>query len=260
MVICWDWSKDPGPTTGGEILRHFFLRMCKMKELSVFVDESGVFGPYEYHSQFYIVTLIFHDQSIDIYKDINRLNNELINFNLPDHIIHTGPLIRREFDYDRYSLLERKRIFNILYNFVRVTNITYHSFLIEKKQLNDTIDLMVKITKNLKSFLNNNIETFLSYDCIIVYYDNGQRELNSILVSVFHSILNNVKFKKPKDSPADYKLFQAADMLCTLELLSEKSKRKILSNSEIAFFSSAKDIYKSYLKAIQKKKFGLKEQ
>ena len=73
-----------------------------MKELSVFVDESGVFGPYEYHSQFYIITLVFHDQSINITEDIKHLNYRMANANLPDHIIHAGPLVRREFDYDRF--------------------------------------------------------------------------------------------------------------------------------------------------------------
>ena len=34
-----------------------------MKELSVFVDESGEFGS---SSKYYLVTLLFHDQSIDI--------------------------------------------------------------------------------------------------------------------------------------------------------------------------------------------------
>ena len=142
---------------------------------------------------------------------------------------------------------------------MRNVDITYHTIIIDKRQLTGAIDLVEKITKSLKSFLHKNIEIFMSYDQILVYYDNGQRELTNILVSVFHSILNNVKFKKPMESPADYKLFQAADMLCTLELLSEKSKRKMLSKSELVFFSSAKDIYKSYLKAIQMKKFGLKE-
>jgi len=41
-----------------------------MKELSVFVDESGDFGPSEYHSPYYIVTLVFHDQSADIGKTL----------------------------------------------------------------------------------------------------------------------------------------------------------------------------------------------
>ena len=230
-----------------------------MKEFSVFIDESGVFGPYEYHSQFYIVTLVFHDQAIDISENIEHLNNKMNNSNLPNHIIHAGPLIRREYDYDRFSLLERKRIFNFLYNFVRTADISYHTLCIEKRQLTGDIDLVVKITKALSSFLNDNMEILMEYDRIIIYYDNGQRELTNILISVFHSILSNVEFKKPEKSPADYKLFQAADMLCTLELLAEKAKRKILSNSELAFFSSAKALNKSYLRAIQKKKFGYKE-
>ena len=42
-----------------------------MKELSVFVDESGDFGGYEIHSPYYIVTMVFHDQDIDITEKIN---------------------------------------------------------------------------------------------------------------------------------------------------------------------------------------------
>ena len=33
-----------------------------MRELSVFVDESGDFGEYDYHSPYYIITLVFHNQ------------------------------------------------------------------------------------------------------------------------------------------------------------------------------------------------------
>lgn len=33
-----------------------------MKELSVFIDESGDFGAYEPHSPYYIITMVFHDQ------------------------------------------------------------------------------------------------------------------------------------------------------------------------------------------------------
>ena len=78
-------------------------------------------------------------------------------------------------------------------------------------------------------------------------------ELTKILVSVFNTLLNNVEFNKV--IPSDYKLFQAADMLCTLELLALKSERKMLSKSELAFFKSAKELNKSYIKAIRKKRF-----
>ena len=48
-----------------------------MKELSVFIDESGDFGPYNRNSQFYIITLVFHNQQVNIEEQIIRLNQSL---------------------------------------------------------------------------------------------------------------------------------------------------------------------------------------
>ena len=49
------------------------------------------------------------------------------------------------------------------------------------------------------------------------------------------------------------KLFQAADLICTLELLNIKRESNSLSNSELIFFKSARDLNKNYLKPILKK-------
>jgi len=224
-----------------------------MRELSVFIDESGDFGPYAIHSPFYIVTLVFHDQSVNISKNISHLNNKMRDAGLPDYTIHSGPLIRRENEYFDATLLERKRIFNFLYNFARTTDITYHPIIVEKKQLVEEIDLNVRITKQLSAFLIAHTDAFSKYDRVLVYYDYGQMELTNILVSLFTAFLNNVEFRKI--APADYKLFQAADMLCTLELLALKAERKQLSKSELAFFTSPKNLHKAYLRAIQRKRF-----
>jgi hypothetical protein len=224
-----------------------------MKELSVFVDESGDFGPYERHSPYYIVTLVFHDQSVNITKNINHLNEKVCQSGLPDNPFHAGPLIRKENEYRNLALLARKRIFNFLYNFVRTADITYRSIIVEKKQLVDEIDLHVQITKQLSTFLKEHMDEFMQYGCVLVYYDYGQMELTKILVSVFNAVLNNVEFRKV--IPANYKLFQAADMLCSLELLSKKAEQKTLSKSELLFFSSERDLHKSYLKAIFRKRF-----
>ncbi len=43
-----------------------------MKELSIFVDESGDFGEYNHHSPYYIITMVFHNQNDDITKDIPK--------------------------------------------------------------------------------------------------------------------------------------------------------------------------------------------
>ena len=63
------WSEDPGPSTAGQALAFFI-----MKELSVFVDESGDFGQYDYHSPYYILSFVFHDQEADITSALDILD------------------------------------------------------------------------------------------------------------------------------------------------------------------------------------------
>ena len=225
-----------------------------MNELSVFVDESGDFGEYESHSPFYIVSLVFHEQSVDISAELTRLRDFMKLRGLPDYTVHAGPLIRRDNEYRGFDLDERKRIFDNLFNFLRVVDISYHPIIIEKKQLVDDVDLVYRITKQLSAFLNEHNQTFMSYDRVIVYYDYGQSELAKILVSVFNAKLTNVVIRKI--APANYKLLQAADMLCTLELLSFKSERKMLSKSETVFFKSARNLHRYYLRVLKKKRFG----
>ena len=223
-----------------------------MRELSVFIDESGDFGAYETHSPYYIVTLVFHDQSVDISRSLSEMQSRMRQKGVPDYTVHAGPLIRREGEYKNLSVIERKQIFDRLYHFIRIFDITYHSIVIEKKNLPEDIGLNIGITKHLSAYLRDNAEMFMRYDKVIVYYDYGQLELTNILVTLFNTLLTNVEFRKV--APADYKLFQAADMLCTLELLALKCDNKTLSQSELKFFKSGKDLYKSYIRAIRKKR------
>jgi hypothetical protein len=50
-----------------------------MKELSIFVDESGDFGEYNYHSPYYIITMVFHNQENDIAQHIqpSKINGQI---------------------------------------------------------------------------------------------------------------------------------------------------------------------------------------
>ena len=40
------------------------------RALSVFVDESGDFGPCQSHSPYYLVSMVLHDQDTDISENI----------------------------------------------------------------------------------------------------------------------------------------------------------------------------------------------
>ena len=66
-----------------------------MKELSIFIDESGDFGEYDYHSPWYIVTMVFHEQEASIQEPMEYLNRELSLLGLENHCIHTGPIFEK---------------------------------------------------------------------------------------------------------------------------------------------------------------------
>lgn len=252
------WSKDPGPPNGGEFPRFFFCifveRRVILSEniLSVFIDESGDFGPYESHSPYYIVSMILHEQSKDILSNISDLDAHVKELGYKEHAIHVGPLIRRESIYENDLVEERKRLFSALFNFVRKLPFSYISSAIKKKECKDVVDLTSKLSKAISENLLKNQDYFNSFDKIIVYYDNGQVELTKIVTTLFSAVFSNVEFRKV--APVDYKLFQVADLICSIELLSFKSENIGFSNSEKEFFYSYRDFKKNYLKNILRKK------
>lgn len=55
--------------------------------------------------------------------------------------------------------------------------------------------------------------------------------------------------------PNEYRLFQVADLICTLELLRTKTEKGNLTNSEERIFHSKRDLKKDFLKGIKKKEW-----
>ncbi len=222
-----------------------------MKELSIFVDESGDFGAYHKHSPYYIVTMVFHNQSRNLIQDIKKLDYELLNMGYENYVVHTEPLIRREEKYQFLLPNERRTIFSKLFYFVIKSNIQYKSFIFQKKEVNSIYSLESKMIKEISLFIQNNLMYFQNFDNVILYYDNGQHELTKVLKKAFSSSLSN--YEARKITPENYKLFQAADLICTLTLLERKIETQELSKSERLIFHSKKALKKDFLKAIHKK-------
>lgn len=221
------------------------------KILSIFIDESGDFGPYETHAPYYLVSMVLHNQNIDISENIKVFDSHLSNLGCQHHAIHTGPLIRRESVYANAFIEDRKRLFNALFNFARKLDFQYSCIKIKKIECPDVITMTSKISKALASILLNNGDFWNGFDKLIIYYDNGQIELTKILTSVFNTLYTHVEFRKVK--PVDYKLFQIADLICTIELLAEKAETNSFSHSELEFFGNIREFKKNYLKHIKKK-------
>ncbi len=222
-----------------------------MKELSIFIDESGDFGEYNHHSPYYIIAMVFHDQTEDIQPAIAKLNQELSYLGLNNLCIHTGPIIRKEEIYINMSVDERRHIFNKMIAFARQIDIRYKCFYIEKKHILDINEAGEKLSRQISQFIREHYEEFLSFDKVKIYYDNGQVEVSKILSSVFKALLPNPIFRKVM--PSQYKLFQVADLLCTLTLVKLKLENHTFSKSEMTFFGSVRDLKKNYLKPLSKK-------
>jgi hypothetical protein len=233
-----------------------FYERSPMKILSVFVDESGDYGEYNYHSPYYIVTMVFHDQSINIDENISMLDQTISLLDLPNKTIHMGPLIRREGEYRNYPRDLRIKAFRRMFAFAQKTDYKYQTFVVEKKQIGNRLEWNARLTKEIGTFIKEQLAFFTDYDRIIIYYDSGQSELTGIIVTIFNTLLANIEFRLAK--PTDYKLLQVADLICTLELLSHKIDAKSLSTSELSFFESPRVMKKNYLKIIEKKRFIVK--
>ena len=225
-----------------------------MKELSIFVDESGDFGAFEQHAPYYIITMVFHNQSNDISPNISILNNALKQIGYGgEQAVHTEPLIRREPPYQYFQPNERRAIFSKLYYFTLNCDIKYKSFVFRKAEYENSFKLEARMARDLSRFIKENLEYFQSFERVILYYDNGQHELNRILNTVLATQLADYDVRKV--IPNEYRLFQVADLICTLELLKAKIEHGKLSNSEERIFHSKRDLKKDFLKGLCKKEF-----
>ena len=83
-----------------------------MDTLSIFVDESGRFQYLDNASRFYILGMVFHDQSLDISSLVADLERSESELGLEGHCFHAGPLIRKEKGYEILSRKFRGRIFS----------------------------------------------------------------------------------------------------------------------------------------------------
>jgi len=55
--------------------------------------------------------------------------------------------------------------------------------------------------------------------------------------------------------PNEYRLFQVADLICTLELLELKTQSREMTRSEKLLFHSKRELKKDFLKGMHKKEF-----
>ena len=75
----------------------------------------------------------------------------------------------------------RRSIFRVLVDFTSKTRINHHSWVFVKKDFPDSDRLVAGISRALSAFIRENVAFFNTWDRIVIYYDNGQKELTNIV-------------------------------------------------------------------------------
>ena len=224
----------------------------RVKEISIFVDESGSFESDEASSRFYLICFVMHDQDDEIRTLVDNL--EFSFTGLPQDAVscvHMGPLIRREPPYSGMSRELRQSIFRKMMAFVRRADISYRCFVIDKHFDSSDTAVHDRLLQDITRFLVENAEKFNAFDALKVYYDNGQSQVKSLLREAFAMFSSIVEFV-PDVVPAKYRLFQAADLICSIELIAAKTEG-MMTESEKRFFGSRRVFVRDILRQIRRK-------
>ncbi len=222
-----------------------------MKRLNIFVDETGEFGFGNGASELYGVSFTFHEQNDDIMPELNKLNDRLERIGYTD-MIHMADLIMKRGDYSRFSIDKRKSIFNSIYQFSRRVHVKYKTIIIDKKYTDNSRILRQKLSIEINNMVKEHEKYFSKFDSIVMYYDNGQEVLGTILDAIFsryESFEHRVEFDHKEK-----RLFQVSDMLTYIDKYDYKYKNKMsFTKSEKYFFNL--DEIRKILKELNKKRF-----
>ena len=234
--------------------RHFCFLMMKERTLSIFVDESGRFQHPDSDSRFYIVSLVLHDQAIDFSPALNGLDLRFRDLHLEKLCFHAGPLIRQEKAFAVMDRSFRYRIFATMMGFVRHVDFKYHCLVVDKKSVASSDQIVTRLGEGLANFLLEHRLELGAFDCVKIYYDCGQSPVTNLLHRTFVAIPGvRVEFAQAV-RPERYRLFQVADLVCTVRFIEEKIRvGEGMTPSEFKFFGGPKEFRHNVVRYIKHK-------
>lgn len=166
-------------------------------------------------------------------------------------MIHLAYLVAKRGDYSHFSLEKRKSIFWAIFYFSNRVKAKISTVIIDKKYINRKTQLNMALAREIGNFINNNRDYIYSFDKIVIYYDNGQETLATILDTLFAAI-PNVERRIEFDHK-NKRLFQVSDMLTVIDKLDYKRKNGIPFTKAEEYFFNGKD-FRHIINLLKKKR------
>lgn len=221
-----------------------------MRELSIFVDESGDRSG---ASKYYLLTLVFHNQSDSILKAVGIYEDSLLAANLPNIPFHSEPLLNGHGDYELVDISTRKKLLNSFGAMVRHLPISYKTFVYRRDEFERPALLSARMKRDISGLIFDHLEYFQSFDEVKVYYDNGQDIVKQALDQSIGFALSKNAVERRRTSMTDYRLEQTADYFCTIELAAIKYAAKENGGTYDKFFGGIGPFKRNWLKQARKK-------
>ncbi len=215
------------------------------KELSIFVDESGDRGG---KARYYLLTLVFHDQSDDIFGEVRSYERRLAENGLPDIAFHSEPLLNGHKGYEGLAVEQRKKMLVTFSALVRRLPVRYAVFSYRRSEFEDLEKLTARMKRDISNLLFDHLGFFQWFDDVKVYYDDGQDIVKQALDQSIGFVLSKGVVERRKTSMVDYRLEQVADYLCTIELAAIKYAAKEAGETYSKFFGGSVNFKKNWLK------------
>lgn len=224
-----------------------------MEELSIFVDESGDAGE---TSTYYLITIVLHDQSEDIGQILAPYEADLRVRQIDDIPMHLGPLLNGNDDYKGLGVSTRKALLNGFRVMAGKLPFQYMTFAYRKSEFAGYESLFNSMKRDLILSIFDNIDFFQKFGKIKVYYDNRQSVVTNALHDAVEYALAREAVIYCDAKPADYRLFQLADYICTLELTALKYQAHADTATDRLFFGQWGSFKKNYLRKLRKHRLG----
>ena len=237
-----------GPSKCGNLFPLFLLIiMSAIRELNIYIDESGDYSPYSKENPLFSVAFVMVVDDKSNNYALNVFRKHLSNNEGGDHFVHTGNLVRAEKPYIGMLREKRQDLFYSLFLLAKYAKYKVCCANVVKKNRYN------KLTEYINDIIYKTVieysDYFSRFNRIVLHYDNGQCLLGGIILSAFRSLYKNVFFAKTmqQDSP----FMQIADLYSYFELIKYKIILNNLSKSEIAFFGTARKIRKNYIEQLK---------
>lgn len=94
-----------------------------MRELSIFIDESG---SDDLRERYYLVAFVFHEQDNSIVEGIKKYERAVADSGLPLLPFHASPLMNGKDQFKDLDIVERKRMFSLFRVMFRHLPISYN--------------------------------------------------------------------------------------------------------------------------------------